>query len=155
MAILEIHKYGSPILREVASPVKKVNREIKRLLDDLAETMYAAKGVGLAANQVGILRRVVVVDVSLGKALIQLVNPVEIGREGEVSAVEGCLSVPQYTGEVVRAKRISVRGLGKNGQRVWVEAGGWLARAIQHELDHLDGRLFLDRAVKLMDTSEA
>ncbi len=153
MAVLEIYKYGAPVLREKAVPVKKVNREIKKLLDDMAQTMYAAKGVGLAANQVGILRRLMVVDV--GKGLIQLVNPEETSREGETSAVEGCLSIPQYTGEVVRAKRISVRGFGHNGRRVWVESGGWLARAIQHELDHLDGRLFVDRAVKLTDVTEA
>ncbi|MDA8145288.1 MAG: peptide deformylase [Thermaerobacter sp.] len=149
MALREILLYGDERLRRKARPARTVNRQLRRLLDDLAQTMYASKGVGLAATQIGEEHRVMVVDV--GEGLWELVNPVVVRRAGKLKAVEGCLSVPQYLGEVERAERVVVEALDRRGRRVWVEGEGWLARALQHELDHLDGVLFLDRAERIMD----
>lgn len=146
---LEIRRYGDPVLRERAAEVKRINRSIKELLDGMAEAMYAARGVGLAAPQVGVSRRIVVVDV--GDGLVELINPEIVHSSGEATAFEGCLSVPGFIGEVTRAAEVRVTGLDRNGRRIWVEGEGLLARALQHELDHLDGVLFLDRATRVRE----
>lgn len=139
--------YGHPALRRVAKPIQKVNAATRALLGELARAMYDAGGVGLAAPQLGIPKRAIVVDV--GEGLIELVNP-EITRADGVSlAVEACLSVPALVGEVVRAERVTVAGLDPQGRKTWIEGEGLLARALQHEIDHLNGTLFLDRAERL------
>src|SRR5690606_2533221 len=141
------------ILRQRSQPVTRVNREIRQLVDDMLATMYDADGIGLAAPQVGVLRRVIVADVGDGPVVI--INPEVHHQEGSEEAYEGCLSIPGYQGRVARAGLVRVSGLDEKGRRVWLEAEGLLARAIQHEIDHLDGILFLDRASKIIELSPA
>ncbi len=146
--ILEIKKYPDPVLRKKASPVENIDAEIQMLIDDMFETLYAAPGIGLAATQVGELKRIIVIDIGIkeeGIPPIALINPEIIAEEGNVVAEEGCLSVPEYTSEVKRAEKISVRGIGREGLEKEFDAIGLLARAIQHEIDHLNGILFIDR----------
>lgn len=147
MSLLEIKKAGAPVLKEVCAPVEHVDKRIRILLDDMAETMYEAEGVGLAAPQVGEAIRVVVIDV--GKGLIELINPVITFREGSAKDTEGCLSVPNYYGEVERSAKVKVEFLNRRGKKQHLTANGLLARCIQHELDHLEGQLFIDIAESL------
>jgi peptide deformylase len=152
MSLLEIREYPDPILKQKAKPVEKVDDSIRQLLNDMTETMYAAPGVGLAAPQIGVSLRVIVVDASPrdeGSKLMKLVNPVITYAEGSVSSEEGCLSIPEITGEVVRAKKISVEALDENGNPLHFTTDTFLARVIQHEIDHLDGTLFIDRLGRL------
>jgi peptide deformylase len=142
MAVLDLHLLGSPVLRQRSDEVAAVDAEIQRFIDDLFETMDAAKGIGLAANQVGVARRVAVVGVETDR--LAMVNPVIVQAEGRSRAEEGCLSIPDLYGEVERAERIVLEALGRDGRPYRREASGLLARAIQHEIDHLDGILFLD-----------
>ncbi len=142
MAVLDIHLLGSPVLRQQSEPVSGVDADIRKFIDDLFETMDMAKGVGLAANQVGIARRVAVVGAEHER--LALVNPVIISAEGKAREEEGCLSIPDAYGEVTRAERIVVEALDRDGKPFRREASGLLARAIQHEIDHLDGILFVD-----------
>ena len=146
MTVRRLHLLGSPVLRQRAEPVAAVDDEVRRLVDDLFETMYAAKGVGLAANQVGLARRVAVVDVGAETpAPLVLINPRILCQSPETDvAEEGCLSVPEIFGDIERPVEIVVEALDKYGRRVRLETGGYQARAIQHEIDHLDGVLFLD-----------
>lgn len=144
MAILEIKKAGDKILKEICKPVEKIDRNIRKLLDDMAETMYKANGVGLAAPQVGIPLRIVVIDV--GDGLIELINPVIIKFEGRERDTEGCLSIPNMYGEVERYSKVVVEALNRRGKKQRLSGEGLLARAFQHEIDHLDGILFIDRA---------
>jgi len=148
MASRKIVEVGEPVLRQQARPVTVINKKVKRLLDDMAETMYRAKGVGLAAPQIGISKRIIVVDV--GEGLWELINPEIIFSEGEEVDIEGCLSIPGVTGEVKRASRVRVRGLNRNGQQQVITAEGFAARAFQHEIDHLDGILFIDKALRII-----
>lgn len=147
MAILPIRKEGDPVLRKRARPVPKVTKRIVKLLQDMEETMYAADGVGLAAPQVGISERLIVVDV--GDGPIHLVNPVLVSAEGSVIDAEGCLSIPGVVGYVERAQKVVVDGLDMKGRPRRIEAEDWLARALQHEIDHLDGILFTDKATSI------
>ena len=152
MAVLEILKFPHPVLRQKARRVEHIDETIHRLVEDMTETMYRAPGIGLAANQVGVPRRVIVVDVSAGEApenRMVLVNPEILHREGRVTTEEGCLSVPDLRENVTRAGRVVVRGLDLEGRRVEVEADDLLAVALQHEIDHLDGILFIDRISQL------
>lgn len=144
MAKLKIVIAGAPVLREVAQPVERIDKKLQRLLRDMAETMYAADGVGLAAPQVGVSKRVVVIDV--GEGLYELINPEIVKREGKVLGSEGCLSVTDYEGEVERSEYVECEFTDKTGQRMLLSASGLLAICIQHELDHLDGILFIDKA---------
>ncbi len=153
MAVYRIVELGDQVLREKARPVPEINKNILKLLDNLADTMYAAKGVGLAAPQIGISKRVIVVDA--GEGLLELVNPEIIGSRGEDIAVEGCLSIPGVAGEVKRAEQVEVKGLDRAGKVVKVRANGLLARALQHEIDHLDGILFIDKAIRFIDSKES
>ncbi|HHW41489.1 MAG TPA: peptide deformylase [Syntrophomonadaceae bacterium] len=153
MAVYRIVELGDQVLREKARPVPVINKNILKLLDNLADTMYAAKGVGLAAPQIGISKRVIVVDA--GDGLLELVNPEIIGSRGEDIAVEGCLSIPGVAGEVKRAEQVEVKGLDRAGKVVKVRANGLLARALQHEIDHLDGILFIDKAIRFIDSKES
>jgi len=146
VTVRTLHVLGSPVLREHAKPVKTVDADVRQLVEDLFETMRAAKGVGLAANQVGVARRVAVVDVGdEDPPPLALINPVIVERsEEEETAEEGCLSIPDIFGDVERPAGIVVEALDANGKSFRVEATGYKARAIQHEIDHLDGILFLD-----------
>ncbi len=144
MSILPVHLLGSPVLRERAADVGPVDDEVRRLVEDLRETMHAYKGVGLAANQVGLARRVAVVETD-DEGLLPLIDPVIVEQEGEVEDEEGCLSIPDIYGDVRRAARIVVETTALDGRRVRVGATELKSRAIQHEIDHLDGILFLDR----------
>ena len=147
MAIYNIVREGDPVLREKAKQVPKITPNIIKLLENMADTMYEAKGVGLAAPQVGVSKRVAVVDV--GDGLFELINPEIIFREGCESDEEGCLSIPGFIGNVERATRVVVKALDREGQEVRHEGRGLLARAFQHELDHLEGVLFIDKAENL------
>ncbi len=147
MARYNIVVKGDAVLRKEAKPVREVNDNIKKLMKNMAETMYHANGVGLAAPQVGISKRVIVVDV--GDGLMSLANPVILETKGMQNGPEGCLSVPGYTGNVLRANNIIVTALNEKGEDVTINAEGFKARALQHEIDHLNGILFTDKATEL------
>ncbi|MGD8809704.1 MAG: peptide deformylase [Gammaproteobacteria bacterium] len=145
MALLPILEYPDPRLRMRAKPVTKVDDRIRRLIDDMLETMYAAPGIGLAANQVDVQERIIVIDVSEHhNDPVCLVNPEILEREGTINSEEGCLSVPDFFENVDRAQRIRVRALDREGEIIEFEAEDILAVCIQHEMDHLDGKLFVD-----------
>ncbi|HEY3348041.1 MAG TPA: peptide deformylase [Nitrospirota bacterium] len=148
MSVLEIRQYPDPVLKGKCQPVKDITPEILKLIEDMAETMYAAPGVGLAAPQVGVPIRLAVIDVSLreeNQALLVLINPEIISAEGEAEEEEGCLSVKDFNAVVKRYETVRVRVTGKDGKVYEMDGEGLLARAFQHELDHLDGVLFIDR----------
>lgn len=152
MAIRRILHYPEPILKQVSAPVAAIDDAIKSLAADMAETMYAAPGVGLAAPQVGVLQRLVVLDCAPKeepRQLVVAVNPEIIAREGEAFEEEGCLSVPAYYASVARSARVTVRFLDLDGNSRQLQADGLWAIAFQHEIDHLDGILFLDRITPL------
>ena len=142
MSLLPLHLLGSPVLRQHSAEVKTVDEEIRRLVSDLFETMDAARGVGLAANQVGVARRVAVVDADGDR--FAMIDPTIVEAEGRATAEEGCLSIPDIYADVTRPERVIVEALDIDGNRYRREASGLKARAIQHEIDHLDGILFLD-----------
>lgn len=149
MAIYDIVKVGAPILRGKAAPVKRFDKKLGKLLKDMAETMYAANGCGLAAPQIGLSQRLVVIDAGDGAGIREFVNPVLTDPVGEAVDSEGCLSVPDYEGEVKRAAQITVHFQDKKGDHYKLTADGLLARALQHECDHLEGILFIDKAISL------
>ena len=143
-----ILRLGDSILSETARPVEAITPEIETLIDDMIETMYAAPGIGLAAPQVGVALRIFVLDLLVGRdpaALHVMVNPEFVERDGMQLEEEGCLSVPGFTSTVARPKRVVVRGLNRHGESQTLEGTGLMARAIQHEVDHLNGCLFVDR----------
>ncbi|NMD38137.1 MAG: peptide deformylase [Christensenellaceae bacterium] len=144
MAIRKVLEIGDPKLREVAKEVKKFDIRLHKLLDDMAHTMQQKEGVGLAAPQVGILRRVAVIDINDGEGLRELINPVIMNEEGEQQGQEGCLSVPGRAGLVTRPQKLTVKAKDRHGKEFKLEAEGFLARAICHEYDHLNGRLYVD-----------
>jgi len=146
MAIRNIVKIGDDVLRKICRTQLTFDEKLATLLDDMAETMYEAEGVGLAAPQIGILRRVCVVDV--GDGLIELINPVIIEKSGSQIGSEGCLSVPERFGEVERPMTVTVRAQNRNGENVVITAEGFKARAFCHEIDHLDGILYIDKTIK-------
>lgn len=145
MAVLPIVKIGDPILETRAQEVPRITKKITKLVEDMIETMYEANGAGLAAPQVGVNKRIIVVD--LGEGPVCLINPVVQSAQGEEIDVEGCLSIPERWVYVKRATEIEVTGLNEKGKPVRVKAEGFLARALQHEIDHLDGILILDRSL--------
>jgi peptide deformylase len=148
MAVLEIRKYPNEVLKKKALPVENIDKDLQRLVDNMIETMYAAPGIGLAAPQVGVSKRLVVIDVSTKEEkhpLIVLINPEITEADSFIDSEEGCLSVPGYTSTIKRAGRVVVKGLDRNGKSVQIEGTGLFARALQHEIDHLDGVLFVDR----------
>ena len=145
----EILLYPDPFLGRKAAPVAAVNDRVRVLIRDMFETMYAAEGIGLAATQVGVGKRVIVLDVSpVDETLapMAVVNPEIVMRSGSVTGAEGCLSVPGVQGEVCRAETVEVRGMDEQGNPLRIRAAGILSRALQHEIDHLDGILFIERA---------
>ena len=146
--IRPLMRYGADVLHVPAAAVIEVTPEIDRLITDMVETMYAAPGIGLAAPQVGVPLRILVIDLSIGrdpKGLITMINPEFVQRDGMQLEEEGCLSVPGFNATVVRPLRVVVKGLDREGHPQQIEAEGLLARAFQHEIDHLDGMLFVDR----------
>jgi peptide deformylase len=151
MAIREIRNYPDPVLRNKTSPVEKIDSSLDRLIEDMVETMHAAPGVGLAANQVGIPLQLAVIDLSAREddeqrhPLLVIINPEILSLEGFVTEEEGCLSIPEYAEKVKRAARVKVRAKDRRGQTFEIEAEGLLAKALQHEIDHLNGILFVDR----------
>lgn len=173
MSVLEILKYPDPLLKKKALPVGIIDEGIEGLINSMVETMYAAKGIGLAANQVGVDKRVIVLDIpeeegsggkrssivcgqshnrinqGSGKNLIVLINPEIVASEGKTTYEEGCLSLPGFTAEVKRFLKVRVRGLDRWGKDVEIEGEGLLAIALQHEIDHLEGILFIDRLSRL------
>lgn len=149
MAIRFLRTEGDPVLRKPALEVKRFDAALGRLLDDMAESMYYYEGVGLAAPQIGISKRIVVIDAN-ESGLLELINPEIVFAEGEEVDIEGCLSVPQTYGEVKRAARVKVIAQNRLGERMEIEAEGLLARALQHEIDHLQGVLFIDRALRIL-----
>ena len=149
MAILDILTYPDPELKKISEPVDKVDENIITLIDNMFETMYAAPGIGLAAPQVGVLKRIIVLDIGERDgeqcAPLALINPEIVSSEGETTFEEGCLSVPEYTADVVRAKEVKIKGIDRKGKTVEIDADGLLSIALQHEIDHLNGILFVDR----------
>ena len=150
MAKLQIRKVGDEVLRKVCRPVEEITPRILTLLDDMTETMRAADGCGLAAPQVGILRRIVVIEVEEGN-VIELINPKIIATAGEQEGPEGCLSVPGRQGIVKRPRHVTVRATNRHGEVFEISGSDLLARAFCHELDHLDGKLYIDRATYMED----
>lgn len=146
--MLEIKEYGESILREKSLPVKEITPEILNLIRDMAETMYATSGVGLAAPQIGVSKRIMVID-GEEDGLIVLINPIIVKSEGEAIEEEGCLSIPEVYSKVKRSLKVTVKALNENGEPIELTKEGLIARALQHELDHLEGILFIDRIGKL------
>jgi len=143
-----IVRYGADVLHQPAAPVEAITPEIQKLIDDMIQTMYAAPGVGLAAPQVGVGVRIFVCDISVGRnagELLTFINPSFVERDGMQLEEEGCLSAPGFNATVARPVRAVLKGLDRNGEEQTVEATGLLARCFQHEMDHLDGTLFIDR----------
>jgi peptide deformylase len=171
MALRKILTYPDPFLRKKCAPVEEIDGEVLKLLDDMAETMYGARGVGLAASQIGVDKRVVVIDISPrnieadeeegeeeegeeeteyeGPGLIELINPEIISSVGQVIAEEACLSIPGFTSDVKRKQRVVIEAYNRGGELMEIEAEELLARVFQHEIDHLDGVLFIDRLSRL------
>ena len=146
MAVYKIVEIGADVLRLKAKAVKEVNPSIIKLLDNMIDTLHAADGVGLAAPQIGVSKRVIIVNVD--EVLVELINPVVLERVGQNNAEEGCLSIPNVTGDVLRPAKVRVQGINRYGQMVDFQAERLLARALQHEIDHLEGILFVDVAKK-------
>jgi peptide deformylase len=152
MAVLEILKYPHPLLKRPSEKVDRINEETRKLIQDMIETMYHSNGIGLAACQIGIPRRVIVLDVSPidpQQNLFAMINPEVISEEGEIDHEEGCLSVPDCFEKVKRRERIRVKGISMDGKEMEVSGEGILAFALQHEIDHLNGVLILDRVSRL------
>lgn len=150
MAVLDIKRAGNPVLKKVSEPVKRIDKKVKRILKDMTDTLYkSGNGIGLAAPQVGILQRIVVIDLQDGKGLLELINPVITKKEGSRIACEGCLSVPNFEGEVERAEYVECEYTDPHGKKQFIAADGLMAVCLQHETDHLDGILFTDKAVTI------
>jgi peptide deformylase len=147
VAILPIRKYGDDVLRNPATPIDEIDAPLQTLIDDMIDTMYAAPGVGLAANQVGVSRQLMVIDLSVGKRPGEchvFINPQIIESEGEITEEEGCLSIPDFVEVVTRPERVKLRYLDRNGEQREMWGEGLMARAMCHEIDHLQGTLFVD-----------
>jgi len=152
MALLRIHKFPDQVLKQPADPVENINGSLNSLIDSMVQTMYAAPGVGLAAPQVGESKRIVVLDTDHedpGKHLLKLINPRIVESEGSIIWEEGCLSVVDYTAEVERAARVLVRAWTPEEKEIEIEGSDLLAVALQHEIDHLEGKLFIDRISRI------
>jgi peptide deformylase len=151
MALREIRKYPDPVLRKKTSRVERIDSTLDRLIEDMVETMHAAPGVGLAANQVGVSLQLAVIDLSSRDdeeqrhPLLVIINPEVLAMEGSVIEEEGCLSIPDYAEKVKRAARVKVRAQDRTGKKFEIEAEGLMAKALQHEIDHLNGLLFVDK----------
>ena len=153
MAILKIVKTDDPVLRKVSRPVEEITPRILTLLDDMRETLKAANGCGLAAPQVGVLRRIAIVETEEGE-VIELINPQIIAKAGKQEEAEGCLSIPGQWGITKRPRAVTVRAMNRNGETFEVSGKDLLARAFCHELDHLDGKLFTDVTIRMLSRDE-
>ena len=147
MAVLPIRKIGDPVLKKIAEPIAKIDKQIKKLIIDMIDTMKDSEGVGLAAPQVGHSLRLIVIDI--GEGPFEIINPVITEADGEQCGPEGCLSVPDYYGEVTRFQTVTVEGLNRLGKKVKIHGEEFLARALQHEIDHLDGILYVEKTSSL------
>lgn len=145
MAAKEIHQHPDDVLRGKAKKVSRIDASIKKLIDDMIDTMHEARGVGLAAPQIGVPLRVIVLQASDEEEPIVLINPEIVKLENESEVTEGCLSVPGLAGDIMRAQKVVAKGIDREGHRVKIKAEGLMAQAIQHELDHLNGTLYIDR----------
>jgi peptide deformylase len=148
MALLEIKKYPDKFLKKKTAPVENIDAQTQQLIDDMIETMNYAHGIGLAANQIGISQQLCVIDIRVKEEevpLIVIINPVIVEKTGLIEAEEGCLSVPGYMTTIKRPEKVFIRGVNREGKEMEIEAGGLLARALQHEIDHLEGLLLIDR----------
>lgn len=154
MAIRIIRKTKDPVLRQVSREVIDISPQMIALLEDMVETMYDAEGVGLAAPQIGINKRMIVIDVQDEHGLLKLINPEIVSGQGKECSIEGCLSFPGIAGEVERDESVTVKALTPEGKTVEICASGLLARALQHEIDHLDGVLFVDRVTRFIESDE-
>lgn len=154
MAIREILQYGDRRLNMVCEPITEIDAEVVQLMEDLKDTLYADTGVGLAAPQIGILKRAILVDVRDGSDAILLLNPEIVEREGKEVDCEGCLSYLGYQGDVARPTKIKVIGLNEKGETVEVRASDFVARVFCHEIDHLDGILYMSRATEVYEVEE-
>lgn len=143
MAILQLRVYPDPVLRQKAKRVRKIDGSILKLIDDMVQTMYEIGGVGLAAPQVGVSLRVAVIEIP-GEETVVLVNPEVVKRSGEMEVTEGCLSVPGYRGDIKRSEKVTVKALDRNGKEFRIKGEGLLAEALEHEIDHLNGALYID-----------
>jgi len=147
LPVRPIVKYGDPVLRNPTQPVGEIDAALQKLIDDMVDTMYAAPGVGLAANQVAIAKRLAVIDLTVGKKpgnLHILINPEIVEMEGQITEEEGCLSIPDFVENVTRPERVKVRFTDRNGQQRELQGEGLMARALCHEIDHLNGGLYID-----------
>ena len=153
MAKLQIRKVGDDVLRKICRPVEEITPRILTLLDDMTETMRAANGVGLAAPQVGILRRIAVVETEPGE-VFELINPKIVATAGEEEGAEGCLSVPGRYGLVKRPQHVTVRAMNRNGEELEITVHDFQARAFCHEIDHLDGHLYIDKVTRMLSEEE-
>jgi len=147
VAVYQVLTLPNQVLRSKAEPIERINSGVLRVLDNMRHTLYAEDGVGLAAPQIGISKRLVVIDIG-DSQLIEPINPEIIMMEGEKAGNEGCLSIPGVVGVVKRAERVKVKALNRQGEEIQVEGSDLLARAFQHEIDHLDGILFIDKAIE-------
>ena len=147
MGLKEVLTFPDPVLRETSKTVEAVSGDIKSLIDDMTETMHAFRGIGLAAIQIGVPKRVIVIDV--GEGLVALVNPAICKEEGEIQMEEGCLCLPGVLVDVKRSEHVTVKGLDAKGEEVIIEAEGLFARALQHEVEHLDGILIVDKVSRI------
>ncbi|MGE0487751.1 MAG: peptide deformylase [Vulcanimicrobiota bacterium] len=152
MPVLPIKMVGEAVLRRKATKIERVDAPLARLLEDMVETMYAANGIGLAGPQVGVAQRLLVIDI--GDGPLKIINPRIVEHHGRASGPEGCLSIPGLVGEVERHEKIVVKAIDESGQNVVHEADGLLAVVFQHEIDHLDGKLFIDTAINIYDATQ-
>jgi peptide deformylase len=148
MALREIRKIGDEILRKKSRQVDIIDDRVKTLMQDMVETMHSAEGAGLAAVQVGVLKRIIVIDIGTPPGILKIVNPEIIDSEGIQLTTEGCLSIPEVRGEVIRPQSLSFKGLNENGEEITYKAEDMFAKVICHEIDHLDGILFVDKLEK-------
>jgi peptide deformylase len=149
MAVKEIVQYGNKVLKTTCKKVDKIDDEVLSLVQDMKDSLYSTTGIGLAAPQIGVLKRVILIDLREGDAPIILINPKIVAKFGKEISVEGCLSYVGYEGEVVRPKKVTVQGMNIKGENVEYTAEGLLAVAFCHEIDHLDGIMYVDRAKKI------
>lgn len=154
MAVKKILQYGDKTLKKISSKVTKIDKEILTLIDDMEDTLFSAGGIGLAAPQIGVLKRVILIDLDEDSEPIVLINPEIVETYGKEESIEGCLSYVGYEGELIRPKRVKVRGLNPKGEEVEYDAEELLCKAFCHEIDHLDGIMYIDRASKVYKLEE-
>lgn len=154
MAIRQILQLGNPVLRRVSKKVDKIDESTLNLIQDMRDTLYSTTGIGLAAPQIGVLKKIILIDLREGDGLIILINPVIVAKVGQEESVEGCLSYVGYEGKLIRPKKVTVTGLNVKGEKVEYAADGLLAKAFCHEIDHLEGIMYVDRAKKVYKLEE-